>query len=429
MVPRTEDREMRGAAETVQVPLIGGRSPRLPLGRALRIALALAILITAAAIYGPDLIYTTSSEAVINARVITVAAPIGGRIVQAPPAEGAAVDAGTPLLAVENPLVDRSHLIELEAMRTRVEAELVAQKRLVDELTNQIGNLDQQMKDYLDATVTRLTLAQQEAEADATAAEATAADAEHNYARKHALTAATTVSLADIDQAQQAAIRTNAIAERARLTARRVAAELDAAKRGVLVAADRNDVPYSEQRMDEFRERKVEAEVQVATLGARLGELDQQVTTEQQRDSQLAGADIRAPVGGVVWRPLVAQGSVVAQDAPLLTLIDCSELYATAAFSGRHFDDLYPGRGALVHILGTDQDYPATVVDARAVSGSDGQERFAAPLPKLNDRRILAVLRIDNATALAGQKYCGIGRRVEVRFTEKSAPAVDPARH
>src|ERR1700722_8446186 len=219
---------MRSSAATAEVPRVGGRRLRLPLGRVLRIALALAILVAAAAIYGPDLIYTTSSEAVINARVINVTAPIGGRIVQTPPADGTVIDAGTPLLAIDNPLVDRSHLIELEPTRTRVEAELVAQKRLVDELTNQISSLDQQMKDYLAATVTRLTLAQQEAEADATAAEASAADAEHNYARKHALQASTTVSLADIDQAQQAAIRTKAIADRARFTAQRVAAELDA---------------------------------------------------------------------------------------------------------------------------------------------------------------------------------------------------------
>jgi multidrug resistance efflux pump len=419
---------MIDSAATVDVPLVGGRRLRLPLGRALRIALGLAILVTAAAIYGPDLIYTSSSEAVINARVIDVAAPIGGRIVQAPPAEGTVINAGTPLLVIDNPLVDRSRLIELEAAQTRVTAELVVQKRLVDELTNQISSLDQQMKDYLTATVTRLALALEEAEADATAAEASAVDAGHNYERKHALQAGTTVSLADIDQAQHAALRTKALADAARSTAKRVAAELDAAKHGVLVAADRNDVPYSEQRMDEFRERKAEAEVQVATLDARLGELNQEVTAERLRDARVTGADIKAPANGVVWRPLVAQGSAVAQDAPLLTLIDCSELYTTAVFSGRQFDDLYPGRTAVIHVSGTDQDYAATLIDARAVSGTDAQEHFAAPLPKLGDRQILAVLRLDNAETLAKQKYCGVGRRVEVRFTDKAASAINPVR-
>jgi len=419
---------MRSSAATADAPLNAGTRSRLPLGRITRIALALAILVAAAAIYGPGLIYTVSSEAVINARVISITAPIGGGIVQAPPAEGTVVEAGTPLLAINNPLVDRSRLIELEARRTRSETELAAQKRLVEELTNQIGRLDEQMKDYLAATVTRLSLARQEAEADAAAAEASAADAEHNYQRKHAMQASTTVSLADIDHAQEAAVRTKAIAERTRFTAQRVAAELDAAKQGVLVAADRNDVPYSQQRMDEFRARKAEAEVQVATLGARLAELGQQIAAEKAHDAHLTQSDLKAPASGVVWRPLVAQGSTVAQDSPLLTLIDCSKLYATAAFNGRDFDNLHPGRTAIVHVLGTDQNYKATIVDTRAVGGTDAQERFAAPLPKLSDRQILAVLRIAQPQPLAQQKYCGVGRRVEVRFSDKAAAAASPAR-
>ena len=419
---------MRSSAATADGTLSAGTRSRLPLGRITRIALALAILVTAAAIYGPELIYTSSSDAVINARVVNVAAPIGGRIVQAPPAEGTIVETGTPLLAINNPLVDRSRLVELEARRTRSEAELTAQKHLIEELTNQIGSLDKQMKDYLTAKVTRLTLAQQEAEADAAAAEASAADAEHNYERKNAMQASTTVSLADIDHAREAARRTKAIAERTRFTAQRVGAELDAAKLGVLVAADRNDVPYSQQRMDEFRARKAEAEVQVVTLGARLAELDQQIAAEQARDTHLTQSDLRAPAGGVVWRPLVAQGSTVAQDSPLLTLIDCSNLYATAAFNGRDFDNLHPGRTATVHVLGTDQDYKATIVDTRAVGGTDAQERFAAPLPKLSDRQILAVLRIAQPQTLAQQKYCGVGRRVEVRFSDKAVAAPNPTR-
>jgi multidrug resistance efflux pump len=392
---------------------------RLPFGRLIRIALAVAILVIAAVIYGPQLIFTTSSEAVLNARIITIASPIEGRVAKAPLHEGTVVGVGAPLATIENPLVDRSRLYELEATRTRTEAELAGQKRLVEALANQISSLRDQMKAYLDATVTRLTIAQQEAEADAIAAEATAADAEHNYGRKQALRTSTAVSLADIDQADQAAIRTKATAQRTRFTAQRVAAELDSAKHGVLVAADRNDVPYSEQRIDEFQARKVEAEVQVETLTARLAELDRQLLVERTRATNLAESEIKAPAEGVVWRPLVARGSMIAQSAPLMTLIDCSELYATAAFGARQFDDLHPGRTATVHILGTDHDYPATIVDTRAVSGTDVEERFAAPLPKLGDRQILAVLRIDNPAALAKKQYCDVGRRAEVRFTDK----------
>src|SRR5262245_54713927 len=42
----------------------------------LRISLGVAILVAATAIYTPALLYTTSSEAILNARIITLGAPI-----------------------------------------------------------------------------------------------------------------------------------------------------------------------------------------------------------------------------------------------------------------------------------------------------------------------------------------------------------------
>jgi multidrug resistance efflux pump len=199
----------------------------------------------------------------------------------------------------------------------------------------------------------------------------------------------------------------------------RIGEEIAAAKQGIFVAADRNDVPYSQQRLDEFRVRKAETEAQATTLAARLAELDRQVLTERVRAAGLAATELTAPVSGVVWRPAVFAGAPVARNAELLALIDCSEIYATATFSGRAFDDLHPGRQAIVHILGTDANYPATVVDARALQGTNVEERFAAPLPKLGDRQILAVLRLDSPKALAAEKYCNVGRRVEVRFQDR----------
>ncbi len=383
-------------------------------GQITRIGLAVSLLVAGIAIYGPPLLYTTSSEAVLNARVITIAAPIEGHITTAPPPEGTAVNVGAPLLAIENPTVDRGRLDDLEAARTRTAEDLAGARHLVETLATQTDSLGQQMSDYLAATVTRLALEQKEAQADAQAAEASAVEARHNYQRKRALPPSTVVSLADLDQANQAAIRTQAVAERSRFTAQRLNAELEAAQHGILVGTDRNDVPYSEQRLDEFRLRKAEAEAQAATLTARLAQLEQQLSVERVRTANLSAIQLKAPQSGVVWRPLVANGSTVARDSDLMTLIDCSELYVTATFSSGQFDNLRPGRSAVVRLSGTGIDYPATVVDARAMQGSAGTERFAAPLPKLADRQVLAVLRLDNPEPLASTKYCDVGRRVEV---------------
>jgi hypothetical protein len=396
------------------------RLPAISRGRLGRIMFASAVLVAGGAIYVPQLLYTTSSEAILNARVITLDAPIDGHIVNPPPPEGTVVPANTSLLTIANPNIDASHLSALEAERTKASSELNAARQLTTTLDTELARLDKQMSSFRTATVERLGLSARQAQADAVAARASAVEAEHNAERKRALRDSATVSLADADRAEQAATRTAATAESARLAAERLAGELAAARQGVYISEDRNDVPYSEQRTDEFRVRRAEAAAQENSLAARIAQLDKQVADEQARVKRLSAADVHAPVSGVVWRPLITTGSPVGRDSEMLTLIDCSEIYATATLSGRRFDDLRPGGAATVRLLGSDIDYAATIVDVRAMRRSDAEERFAAPLPALDGKRILAIVKLNDPRGLASDKYCNVGRRIEVRFAAPS---------
>jgi multidrug resistance efflux pump len=396
--------------------------------RLVRIGLGLCLLAAAGAIYAPDIVFTTSSEAIVNARIVTLTAPIDGRAVKAPPSEGTVVATDAPLLTIENPTVDRGRLQDLESTRTKTEVELTGVKRLVATLTAQLGALDEQMVAYRAATVSRLELVARESEAEAAASRAAAAEAGAELERERLL--GEYASRAVLDQAEQAALGAEARSKGAELAARRTAKELDAAKRGIYLAHDRNDVPYSQQRTDELLVRIAEASAQEATLSARLAQLDQQVAEETARIGRLAHAEIGAPTAGVVWRPLVTAGSAVARDAELMTLIDCSNLYVTAVFSGRRFDELRPGERAIVRLLSSAARYAGKVVDVRAMQRSAAEERFAAPLPKLDRGQILAIIRLDDPKALTSEKYCNVGRRVEVRFadlgTAQAATAIEP---
>jgi multidrug resistance efflux pump len=428
-IPRTD--ALPAPSSSSRTPATGSRGLAVSRNRLVRIVLGICLLAAAGAIYVPDILFATSSEAIVNARIVTLAAPIDGRAIEAPPPEGTVVAAAAPLLTIENPTVDRSRLQDLESTRTKTRADLTGVKRLAATLTTQLGTLDNQMVAYQAATVSRLQLAARESEAEAMAARATAAEARADLERKRLLGAKEYVSRAVLDRAEQAAVRAEADSERAELAARRTAQELDAAQRRIYVAHDRNDVPYSQQRTDELLVRIAEASAQEATLSARLTQLDEQVAEETARAASLAHAEVRAPMPGVVWRPLVAAGSTVARDAELMTLIDCSNLYVTASFSARHFDDLRPGGHTIVRLLSSDARYAGTVVDVRAMQRSAAEERFAAPLPKLDGSQILAIIRLDEPKTLASEKYCNVGRRVEVRFadlgTAEAVTAIEPA--
>ena len=391
--------------------------------RVARISIGVSLLILGAAIYTPQVLYTISTEAVINARIVTVSSPIDGRIVSAPPREGAVVAANAPLLAIENETVDRGRVEELQAQRAKAENELASLTRFASSLDEQIKTLNAQMATYQKATIARLQMVLGESRADAKSLRAAAREAQSDFARKSQLHATGFVSHAVIGKAEQIATSLRATVERADLAAKRVSQELGAARQGVYVGQDHNDVPYSQQHRDELRMRHAEVEVQRAVLAAHVQQLNQQIAVESSRLSHLASAEIRSPVSGVVWRPLVVAGSPVARDAELLTLIDCSSLYVTATFSGRRFDDLQYGAPALVHVLGSNAEYTGTVVDVRAMQRAAIEERFGAPLPTLGARQVLAIIQIDEAAVLASEKYCNVGRKVEVRFTDLGSRA------
>jgi hypothetical protein len=109
-----------------------------------------------------------------------------------------------------------------------------------------------------------------------------------------------------------------------------------------------------------------------------------------------------------------------------MTLIDCSSLFVTASFSSRHFDDLRPGAPATVHVIDTGADFAGTVVDVRAMRGGESSDHFAAPLPQIGERQVMALVRLDDPSAMAGEKYCNVGRRVDVRFKDLASAKAAP---
>jgi multidrug resistance efflux pump len=395
-------------------------------GQVLRVGIGASLLAAAATIYAPDMLYTTSSEAVLNARTITIATPIDGRVAGAVPAEGTEIAAGQRLMTVENPVVDRSRLEALEADRTRAQAELNGEKQLITSLNDAMSGLAAQLTDYRHSTTERLSFAAKEAQTSLDAAEASVTEAQATLARKQSLVPQGIVSKVDLDQAQKNAAHATAEAERARLAVKRIGEERDAADRGVFIAENNNGAPYAQQRIDELKLRLAEALSQTAGLSARLTQLDGQVAAEAVRVDHLALSTLHAPAAGIVWRPRVTVGSTVGHGNEMMTLIDCSTLFVTASFSAKKFDDLRPGAQAMVRVSDSGAEYTATVVDVRAVRGSDAGD-FAAPLPQLGAHQVMALLRIDNPGAMTGEKYCNVGRHVEIRFKDFNVANAAPA--
>src|SRR5260221_3814139 len=169
--------------------------------RFLRIGIGVALLLAGASIYAQEILHTTSSEAIVNARIVTISAPIDGRVLTVPPHEGALVAADAPLLTIENQTVDRSRLEDLLSARDKTQSELVGMRRLRDVLDQQLESLDEQMLAYQAATVTRLETVLRESQADAESLRAAAREAQHENDRKRPLLTSGAASMPAIDHA------------------------------------------------------------------------------------------------------------------------------------------------------------------------------------------------------------------------------------
>jgi multidrug resistance efflux pump len=386
--------------------------------RVLRVSLGIALLVTSAGIYGPAILYTTAAEAVVNARVVAMKAPIEGEVVTGPPGEGSVVRRGEVLFDVSNQTVDRARLDTLLAERAGLDTKLANNAELTASLTAQQERSRRQSESYRQATVARLELMLKESRASVATARANAEDARLDHQRKSQLGAKGFASTAAVEQATQNLARTKAEVERTTAVADRVAEELKAAHGGIYVYQDRNNITYSEQHAEELALRLSEVAATRGELEARRAEIDREIAAETARIDRLTLATVAAPFDGVVWRPTVVTGGHVARDSAPLDLIDCSALYVTASLSSRKFDSIHRGDEAMVQIPASGDEHKGWVVDIRAVEGAAQSERFAAPMPALSGRRILVLIRLDEDSHLArDSKYCGVGLKADVRFT------------
>src|SRR5262249_28320316 len=84
-------------------------------GQILRIAFGLGLLLTAGAIYLPNLVGMQSTEAVVNARAIAIMSPIEGVAVGNPPEAGRVLHSGDFVAEIRNDTVDQTFLTQLRS--------------------------------------------------------------------------------------------------------------------------------------------------------------------------------------------------------------------------------------------------------------------------------------------------------------------------
>ncbi|HEY2540898.1 MAG TPA: HlyD family efflux transporter periplasmic adaptor subunit [Stellaceae bacterium] len=398
-------------AKRPRSPDLGGRSrPALLTRRAAKLACAALLLAAGLVSLYQQLVVRASRDAVINARVAVIRAPIDGIATATVTTPGMAIKTGEAIGRVEDPLADDARLAQLEREASAAELERDSLPRRLTDLERARGEAAAQAEAYRLGRVRQLELRIEEARANLDAAAAREADAKAVVGRGAALHARGFQS----DEAQEKARYAQEVEDQAVIAARMrldaLAVELDAARTGTFLGDSYNDAPSSLQRARELALRITETQAALDEMTRKSQAVQSQLADERDRLAAHSKAVLTAPVEGQLWTVLAAPGEYVRKGQDLLTVLDCSTVIVTASVSDRDYNELHLGDPVRFRVSGTDREYAGRIVKlggstAFAIPFDPGSHQIVAAIPKL---------------AASSEDGCAVGRTGEVIFEDVS---------
>jgi multidrug resistance efflux pump len=379
--------------------------------RALKSALGLGVVIVAGVGPVQRLLEFSSVEAVVNARLVSLRAPIDGRIEDFAPTIGAVTPRGRIMLHIANSRADRTRLDDLLRLVDQTEGERPTIAKRLTRLRELHEQVSQQARAFQAGRIRELEERMMDLKAQASATEASQFEAASTLTRTKSLAATgyqTTVAVERAERDAKVATQ-NQKSLNHRLFA--IVVELEAARRGEYVGDSYNDRPSSLQHADDLSVRIAEAESELTTRDQRLARLHAALDAEAARYSELSNAVLLSPVDAQVWEVMVSPGEEVRKGQDLLRLLDCSGALVTVTVRESVFNQLRIGDKAQFRFSNQSERYNGTIV---RVSGSAAPPDNLAiqPTGLASGGYRIAVSVPD----LASSTQCGVGRTGTVVF-------------
>ena len=177
----------------------------LRLSTVVKSALAIAVAVMLGWVPTLRLLATTSAEAVVNARVVTLRAPIEGDVTMAMTTTdiGSKFQSNQEILTIRNPRADYSHLDNLRRERDQLNTAIAALNAKKELLAANLTELSDQQENFRVGRIAQLEQRVRETEADIAATQAKHDNAAAALKRASALRKTDDVSQAFLDKALQ----------------------------------------------------------------------------------------------------------------------------------------------------------------------------------------------------------------------------------
>jgi multidrug resistance efflux pump len=380
--------------------------------RAVKSAVGLAIVVVVGVGPMQRLFEFSSIDAVVNARLVSLRAPIDGKLEAGAisPTIGASVAKGIALLRITNTRADRTRLDDLRRLIDQIESERSAIAGRLGRLKELHEQVEGQSRAFQEGRIQELEARVMDFKAQVEAASATQVEATSTLERTKALAASGVQTKVVLERAQRDA---TIASETERSVRRRLFAaevELEASRRGQYIGDTYNDRPSSRQQADELSIRIAEAEAELSARDRRLDSLQAELRDEKARYADLSDVVLSPPIDAQIWDILVSPGEEVRRGQDLLRLLDCSGAVVTATVSESVYNHLQIGDKAQFRFADQSNRYGGKVIRTSGVASPPDNLAIQPTGPSSAAYKVIVWV----PELASGQ--CGVGRTGKVVF-------------
>jgi multidrug resistance efflux pump len=386
--------------------------------------LGLGVLLIAFVVIVPAMANFQSVNAIVNTHYVVVKSPIEGTLDGFSIMPGQPIEQGAELVRINNTRFKESAVNEMA-----VEQKTLAERSLG--LQQHLKNLQQLQKELQNrVSVHRnhefLRLEEQlaQAKAEKKAQESLIREQQLLAQRNALLLKENFISQAQSEAAHYALEVTQSRLDIFQARIRLLETEKQAIQRFVYLGEGRNDVPYTQQRLDDVR-------LQITEVAARLRENEQrsadiQWQISKERDNMAVSREVllQSPSKGVLWRKFGSNGTEVVIGTDLAHVITCENLFLDVAVPESSLESFQIGQPVQYRLIGTTQWLTGHI---QAVTGSGNNLQDVTLVAQLQrekkDARIF--VKIESSDLNKPQEnLCFAGRKVDVKVPREWRPSV-----
>jgi biotin carboxyl carrier protein len=384
-----------GALSPASAPIAPTTTP--PFRRGLKIVAGVVVVLGFGLQPILKLLQTGSAEAVVNAPLLNLRAPIDG-----------VVSLDGVSLVLEDPRADSGRMDEAERGFARANEERHSLERRRAAALEALARNETQTDVFRKGRILQLEARIAEWTHRAAMDEVRVEDAAARVDRDARL-AGKVVSALEVDSARRAleVAKQQVLAARAQIDQTRI--ELDAARSGSFLGDAYNDQPSSAQRMDDLRRLVAELDANIASSDEAMGRLRLDLEAERAKFARVAKAVISPPPQGRIWERLVSPGESVRRGQDLARYVDCSRVVVTAAVDEPTYNALVIGQKA--RFLAAD----GVSLDGQVVNLT-GPSGASANLAIASSALTKAAFRV-SVSLPSSIDACGIGRTGRLVFS------------